>query len=238
MSSRAVQSLPILASLLTLFLAAASAFEFDHKTHLHPPSLPLFDLLPLSLDLISPSSPLLSLHPPPAPSLCAKAEVATSGTRRQLGDGWIAVARYSAPAAPTGRSGPGGGAVCGGEQEYLWPRSYGLIDKASLTDLHNLHPTDVNGYIDWSINQRGKMEAHICGFLIHQIQLWHLATLQKMFQKMLEQIGSESHIPKSVAVGHTEEVAMDEAPIEKEQSFVQQDTVMEDTPIQGEQENE
>ncbi|MQL82396.1 hypothetical protein Taro_014871 [Colocasia esculenta] len=31
------------------------------------------------------------------------------------------------------------------EGEHLWPRSYGLIDKASLTDLHNLHPADVNG---------------------------------------------------------------------------------------------
>ncbi|MQL99493.1 hypothetical protein Taro_032230 [Colocasia esculenta] len=32
----------------------------------------------------------------------------------------------------------------GWNREHLWPRSYGLIDKASLTDLHNLRPVDVN----------------------------------------------------------------------------------------------
>ncbi|RVW76733.1 Extracellular ribonuclease [Vitis vinifera] len=28
--------------------------------------------------------------------------------------------------------------------EHLWPRSYGLIDHPSLTDLHNIRPADVN----------------------------------------------------------------------------------------------
>ncbi|CAA6671112.1 unnamed protein product [Spirodela intermedia] len=32
----------------------------------------------------------------------------------------------------------------GWNREHLWPRSYGLIDKPSLTDLHNLRPADVN----------------------------------------------------------------------------------------------
>jgi hypothetical protein len=32
---------------------------------------------------------------------------------------------------------------CAGE--HLWPRSYGLIDGPSLTDLHNIRPADVNG---------------------------------------------------------------------------------------------
>lgn len=29
--------------------------------------------------------------------------------------------------------------------EHLWPRSYGLRDGTSLTDLHNIRPADVNG---------------------------------------------------------------------------------------------
>ncbi|XP_078443793.1 uncharacterized protein LOC144713163 [Wolffia australiana] len=32
----------------------------------------------------------------------------------------------------------------GWNREHLWPRSYGLVDKPSLTDLHNLRPADVN----------------------------------------------------------------------------------------------
>ncbi|XP_056176930.1 uncharacterized protein LOC115677344 isoform X2 [Syzygium oleosum] len=28
--------------------------------------------------------------------------------------------------------------------EHLWPRSYGLIDRVSLSDLHNLRPSDIN----------------------------------------------------------------------------------------------
>lgn len=29
--------------------------------------------------------------------------------------------------------------------EHLWPRSYGLTNGPSLTDLHNIRPADVNG---------------------------------------------------------------------------------------------
>lgn len=32
----------------------------------------------------------------------------------------------------------------GWNREHLWPRSYGLIDHPSLTDLHNIRPADVN----------------------------------------------------------------------------------------------
>ncbi|KAK7265363.1 hypothetical protein RJT34_32982 [Clitoria ternatea] len=32
----------------------------------------------------------------------------------------------------------------GWNREHLWPRSYGLIDGPSLTDLHNIRPADVN----------------------------------------------------------------------------------------------
>ncbi|XP_048133842.1 uncharacterized protein LOC115744508 isoform X2 [Rhodamnia argentea] len=28
--------------------------------------------------------------------------------------------------------------------EHLWPRSYGLVDRVSLSDLHNLRPSDIN----------------------------------------------------------------------------------------------
>ena len=35
--------------------------------------------------------------------------------------------------------------LCSGE--HLWPRSYGLTDGPSLSDLHNICPTDVNGKI-------------------------------------------------------------------------------------------
>lgn len=34
--------------------------------------------------------------------------------------------------------------------EHLWPRSYGLIDHPSLTDLHNIRPADVNGKMGFS----------------------------------------------------------------------------------------
>lgn len=33
----------------------------------------------------------------------------------------------------------------GWNREHLWPRSYGLADGSSLTDLHNIRPADVNG---------------------------------------------------------------------------------------------
>ncbi|KAF8033643.1 hypothetical protein BT93_C0045 [Corymbia citriodora subsp. variegata] len=33
----------------------------------------------------------------------------------------------------------------GWNREHLWPRSYGLIDRVSLSDLHNLRPSDING---------------------------------------------------------------------------------------------
>ncbi|PKA49479.1 hypothetical protein AXF42_Ash016668 [Apostasia shenzhenica] len=33
----------------------------------------------------------------------------------------------------------------GWNREHLWPRSYGLKDCTSLTDLHNIRPADVNG---------------------------------------------------------------------------------------------
>lgn len=29
--------------------------------------------------------------------------------------------------------------------EHLWPRSYGLTDGPSMTDIHNIRPADVNG---------------------------------------------------------------------------------------------
>lgn len=29
--------------------------------------------------------------------------------------------------------------------EHLWPRSYGLKNGPSLTDIHNIRPADVNG---------------------------------------------------------------------------------------------
>lgn len=32
----------------------------------------------------------------------------------------------------------------GWNREHLWPRSYGLIHRPSLTDLHNIRPADVN----------------------------------------------------------------------------------------------
>lgn len=32
----------------------------------------------------------------------------------------------------------------GWNREHLWPRSYGLTDGPSLTDLHNIRPADVN----------------------------------------------------------------------------------------------
>ncbi|KAI6682654.1 hypothetical protein NL676_036535 [Syzygium grande] len=32
----------------------------------------------------------------------------------------------------------------GWNREHLWPRSYGLIDRVSLSDLHNLRPSDIN----------------------------------------------------------------------------------------------
>ncbi|KAH9304754.1 hypothetical protein KI387_009158, partial [Taxus chinensis] len=36
------------------------------------------------------------------------------------------------------------GKLEGWNREHLWPRSYGLITGPELTDLHNLHPSDVN----------------------------------------------------------------------------------------------
>ncbi|MQM14135.1 hypothetical protein Taro_047065 [Colocasia esculenta] len=53
-----------------------------------------------------------------------------------------------------------------------------------------------------------------------------------------EQNVSEPQISESVAVGHNVEVSVDEAPIQKEQTTVPDDTVMEEAPIQGEQEGE
>ncbi|XP_030535584.1 extracellular ribonuclease-like isoform X4 [Rhodamnia argentea] len=32
----------------------------------------------------------------------------------------------------------------GWNREHLWPRSYGLVDRVSLSDLHNLRPSDIN----------------------------------------------------------------------------------------------
>ncbi|GLJ27324.1 hypothetical protein SUGI_0536210 [Cryptomeria japonica] len=47
---------------------------------------------------------------------------------------------YSQKAVPKALAGK----LEGWNREHLWPRSYGLITEPELTDLHNLHPADMN----------------------------------------------------------------------------------------------
>ncbi|MQL76121.1 hypothetical protein Taro_008506 [Colocasia esculenta] len=62
--------------------------------------------------------------------------------------------------------------------------------------------------------------------------------LESIHNSLRDPIASEVHIAEVVASGHTEEVVMEEAPIQGEQEIIVENDHVEDAPTQGEQNQE